>query len=53
MMEQEELLLDPEEETEKKLVNYMAVGIVVAIAGLIVILAILPRIQRYREENQS
>jgi putative flippase GtrA len=52
-MAQENLLLDPEEETEKKLVNYMAVGIVAAIVGLILILVLFPRIQRLREENSQ
>jgi len=52
-MEQEELFPDPEEETEKKLVNYMGVGIMAAIAGLIFILALLPWIQRLREKNSQ
>ena len=52
-MQQEELLPDPEEETEKKLVNYMAVGIIIAVAGLILILALLPWIRRYQQENKG
>jgi len=50
-MANEDLLLDPEEETEKKLVNYMGIGIAAAIAGLILILTLRPWIQRLREKN--
>jgi hypothetical protein len=48
-MQQEDLLLDPEEEMEKKLVNYMALAIVAVIVGGILILALRPWIQRLRE----
>lgn len=52
-MQQEELLLDPEEETEKQLVNYMAMGIVAVVALLILILALRPWIQRLRQEQMA
>lgn len=52
-MQDEELLLDPEEQTEQKLVNNMAKAIVAVVAGLILFLAIRPWIQRYREEHQE
>ena len=53
MMQQEDLLLDPEEETEKQLVNYMAMGIVAVVALLILILALRPWIQRLRQEQMA
>ena len=52
-MQQEDLLLDPEEEMEKKLVNYMALGIVAVVALLILFLALRPWIQRFREEQMA
>jgi hypothetical protein len=52
-MQQEEHLLDPEEETEKKLVNVMALAIVAVVAGLVIILALRPWIQRYAAEKQA
>ena len=52
-MQQEENLLDPEEDTEKKLVNSMALAIVAVVGGLILLLALRPWIQRYLEEHNQ
>ena len=51
MQQDEELLVDPEEQTERELVHYMALAIVVIIAGAILFLAIRPWLQRFREQD--
>lgn len=53
MQQEEEQLVDPEEQTERKLVHSMALAIVAIIAGAILFLAIRPWIQRFREESQE
>jgi hypothetical protein len=50
-MQEDVLYEDPEEQTEKKLVNSMAVAVVAVIVGGILILALRPWIQRFREEH--
>lgn len=53
MQQEEKQLVDPEEQTERKLVHSMALAIVAITAGGILFLAIRPWIQRFREEHQE
>jgi hypothetical protein len=50
-MQEEVLYEDPEEETEKKLVNGMALGVVAIVVGGVLILALRPWIKRFREQH--
>jgi len=43
---------DPEEESEKKLVHTMALAVVAITIGGILVLALRPWIQRFRERNE-
>jgi flagellar biosynthesis/type III secretory pathway M-ring protein FliF/YscJ len=51
MQQDEDLLVDPEEQMEGRLVHKMALVIVAIIAFGILFLAIRPWIQRFREQD--
>lgn len=52
-MQEEDLLVDPEEQEEKQLVHYMALAVVAITAVGILVLALRPWIQRMREEQDA
>ena len=52
-MQEEDLLIDPEEQTERKLVHYMALAVVAVTAAGILFLALRPWLQRMSEEQDA